>query len=191
MTERLLPTDPAVQRALGKKGRKRRQIVLPEEAVATREGHEFVFRIARELKSPNSWNGAHWTVKHRESQEWERLLTIAVFTGGQAQRFSDCAVFLLALKSQREAMTAEPQRLRVTIERHAPSERHFIRDDDNLAFTSKPVCDALKRLGYIHNDSQKWLDHPIPTQHVSADGQWWTIIRVEARQKTSGAGVGA
>lgn len=70
-------------------------------------------------------------------------------------------------------------RMRVTIERQVPSGHNFIRDDDNMRFSVKPLLDALKRQGYIKNDSRKWLDHPTPTQVVSADGRDWTIVRIE------------
>jgi hypothetical protein len=60
-----------------------------------------------------------------------------------------------------------------------PSARNFIRDDDNLRFAVKPLLDALKRQGYIKNDSRKWLEHPTPTQSVSPDGKDWTIVTIE------------
>jgi hypothetical protein len=70
-------------------------------------------------------------------------------------------------------------KMRVEVERHVPSARNFIRDDDNLRFSVKPLLDALKRQGYIKNDSRKWLEQPTPTQHVSADGKDWTVVRIE------------
>jgi hypothetical protein len=69
---------------------------------------------------------------------------------------------------------------RVVVERQVASARNFIRDDDNLRFSVKPLLDALKRQGYIRNDSRKWLEHPTPTQSVSPDGKAWTLVTIEA-----------
>ena len=73
----------------------------------------------------------------------------------------------------------DARKMRLTVERQVPTRRHFIRDDDNLRFSVKPLCDALKRGGYIYDDSRKWLEHPTPTQSVSPDGQDWTIVTIE------------
>ena len=122
-------------------------------------------RIPRRLESPNTWNGRHWRVKHRISQDWEKeIWTAKVSVGMNA---------ILELK--RNAI----HKMRVEVERHVPSARHFIRDDDNLRFSVKPLLDALKRQGYIKNDSRTWLEHPTPTQHVSEDGKDYTVIRIE------------
>jgi hypothetical protein len=114
-------------------------------------------RIARELVSPNIWNGRHWRVKHRISQEWERDLWATL----------PRAAFLLA------------GRKRVSVTREVPSGRNFIRDDDNLRFSVKPLLDALKRRGLITNDSRKWIDLPTPVQKISADGGYWTEIQID------------
>lgn len=148
-------------------------------------------RIPRRLDSPNTWNGRHWRVKHRLSQEWFNELGGALYEFIVAQRrpIQDITDDIMKLQGGSIAT----KRLRVTVERHVPSGRNFIRDDDNLRFAVKPLLDALKRQGYIKNDSRKWLEHPTPTQHVSADGKDYTIIRIEpadprcqAQQKASG-----
>lgn len=117
-------------------------------------------RMPCRLASPNTWNGRHWRVKHRISQDWEQW------------------VLVTARSAYAWPWRSDDQRLRVEVERHVPSLRNFIRDDDNLRFAVKPLLDALKRLGYIKNDSRTWLDHPTPTQHVSVDGKDWTIVRI-------------
>jgi Holliday junction resolvase RusA-like endonuclease len=119
-------------------------------------------RIQRELVSPNQWNGRHWRVKHRISQEWEQEL------GWMALQW---------LREQREI--AATSRMRLTVTREVPSGRNYIRDDDNLRFCVKPLLDAVKRLGLIKNDSRKWLELPVPEQRVSLDGQHWTQIKIE------------
>jgi hypothetical protein len=144
-------------------------------------------RIPRRLESPNTWNGRHWRVKHRISQDWAHEIGGAWFqkiaddarAKGKRAGVGDA---LEAMIGPKKAYGFEAARMRVEVERHVPSARNFIRDDDNLRFAVKPLLDALKRLGYIKNDSRKWLDHPTPTQHVSADGRDWTVVRIEAIQ---------
>lgn len=132
--------------------------------------------ISRRLESPNKWQGRHWRVKHRISQEWERAIGSAV-----AGKIGARGLFEVvgAFTGPKKWIDYEAPRMRVTVERHVPSARNFIRDDDNLRFAVKPLLDALKRQGYIKNDSRKWLEHPTPTQHVSADGRDYTIVRIE------------
>lgn len=138
-------------------------------------------RIPRRLESPNTWNGRHWRVKHRISQEWEKGVGDAFLdrlaATGPKPGFLDA---LAAHVGPKKWLGFDAGKMRVEVERHVPSARNFIRDDDNLRFAVKPLLDALKRKGYIKNDSRKWLDHPTPTQHVSADGKDWTVIRIEA-----------
>jgi hypothetical protein len=122
-------------------------------------------KMPRRLESPNTWNGRHWSVKHQISQEWEAHLVWASWTQAGDYR--------------RMALDA-PKRRRVTVERQVPSGRNFIRDDDNLVFSTKPLRDALVRQGLIHDDSRKWLEHPTPTQSVSADGNDYTIVVIES-----------
>ncbi len=124
--------------------------------------------MPRELVSPNQWNGRHWRVKHRISQEWERELVVA----GRGKR-------LPGRKILYDGYPYVDCRFRVTVERHVPSARNFIRDDDNLRFSVKPLLDALKRQGYIKNDSRKWIEHPTPTQHVTTNGEYRTVVILE------------
>jgi hypothetical protein len=131
-----------------------------------------VLRIPRRLDSPNVWQGRHWRVKHEISQEWQRGIGDAVYAAIGYKEALMCSI------GPRRLGVVMPK-MRVTVERHVPSGRNFIRDDDNLRFCVKPLLDALKRQGYIKNDSRKWLEHPTPTQHVSADGKDWTVITIQ------------
>ena len=134
-------------------------------------------KIPRRLESPNTWNGRHWRVKHRISQEWEQAISAALLDNIAATGVKiGLRTVLLAMQGPKVFGT--PKRNKVMVERHVPSARNFIRDDDNLRFSVKPLLDALKRQGYIKNDSRKWLDHPTPTQHVSTDGADWTVVRI-------------
>ena len=137
-------------------------------------------RIPRRLESPNTWNGRHWRVKHRISQEWESAISTAMLDNLQATGATIGLRTVLLVMEGPKSIGEVKGRNRVVVERHVPSGKNFIRDDDNLRFAVKPLLDALKRQGYIKNDSRKWLDHPTPTQHVSADGKDWTVIKIEA-----------
>lgn len=131
-------------------------------------------RIPRRLESPNSWQGRHWRVKHRLSQEWEKEIWATAPSVGE--RLTRAAFKVRG-----------PVRSRVVVERQVPSARNFIRDDDNLRFSVKPLLDALKRQGYIKNDSRQWLEHPTPTQAVSTDGKDWTVVTIDRVDTEQGA----
>lgn len=139
-------------------------------------------RIQRELVSPNRWNGRHWRVKHRISQDWEHAIggaMLDLWKVRTGQRI-DFSLALQAVMGPREYQGYQAPKMRVAVTREVPSSRNFIRDDDNLRFCVKPLLDALKRSGYIRNDSRKWIELPMPEQEVSADGQHWTRIELQA-----------
>lgn len=135
-----------------------------------------VLHLRRELKSPNTWNGRHWRFKHRESQEWEQFVWVALAKMARAKDVIGVLTVMNALPPRR--VCAEKRR--VTITRQVPSSRNFIRDDDNLRFAVKPLNDALKRLGLIHDDNRKWLEQPMPVQEVSPTKGWATVVQIEA-----------
>jgi len=139
-------------------------------------------RIKRELVSPNRWNGRHWRVKHRISQDWEKDISGAVldlYNVKTGHKFN-LMLALEAVTGPKKWHGHQAPKMRVSITRECPSARNFIRDDDNLRFSVKPVLDALKRQGYIRNDSRKWIDLPTPEQIVSDDGEHWTRIELTA-----------
>lgn len=114
--------------------------------------------IPRKLKSPNETLWKHWRLKLRETRGWEADLQLAI---GAFQR------------------VARAERRKVAVTRLVPSRGAFIRDEDNLRFAVKPLNDALKRLGLIWDDSQGWLEQPLPVQSVSGDGHYWTAITIQ------------
>lgn len=130
--------------------------------------------IPRELKSPNAWNGRHWRYKYRETQEWEQFIWTAL---AKQARASSVVAVLAVMNALPPKRVCEEKR-RVTVTRLVPSKRNFIRDDDNLRFATKPLNDALKRLGLIRDDNRKWLEQPMPMQAVSETGGWLTVIEI-------------
>ena len=135
--------------------------------VARVEGDDthLTFRIERELPSPNRLLGGHWRTTHREKQAWAAAFTAALITarGAAALRPAPCQ-----------------GRRRITITRLVPSAAALIRDVDNLAFSAKHLVDALRDVKLIVDDTPAWADRPLPTQAVSADRTWWTIVEVAA-----------
>ena len=147
------------------------EIVL---STGTIDPANLTLRVPRELVSPNKWNGRHWRVKHQISQDWEQDITWSVAAHGRG-----LVAAIEAIRGPGKSVGYVPGRIRVTIAREVPSYRNFIRDDDNLRFCVKPLLDALKRQGYIRNDSRKWIELPTPEQRLSADKQHWTVIQLE------------
>ena len=139
----------------------------------SRPSRSLELRIPRRLESPNVWQGKHWRTKHRISQAWEREIWVWL-----AQRTGTRSLNEVLVCMNADGTRQAGGRMRVEVERHVPSKRNFILDDDNLRFAVKPLLDALKRQGYIRNDSRKWLDHPTPTQHVSRNGSDYTVFRI-------------
>jgi len=129
----------------------------------TRDGDRWSYHLARILKSPNTWQGRHWRVKDRDTREWQVALAWAVW-------LSSC---------HGEPPPQATGRVRVTVTRFVPTRRHFIRDEDNLRFCTKPLNDALTRLGWIRDDSRRWLEQPLPSQRVSVDHRHWTVVTIE------------
>ena len=136
-----------------------------------RTGTTLEFRIARKLDSPNVWR-AHWSLGHTLMKWWLRAFTNALAVGAG---FDSMARF------QAEGhMPFRPEvKMRVTVTRQVPHTRNFLRDDDDLRYTTKPLNDALKHAGLIYDDSREWMHQDIPTQEVSRDGLYWTIVRIE------------
>lgn len=133
-----------------------------------------VLHVPRELKSPNCWQGRHWRFKHRESQDWEKQIWVVLAQRTGAKNYVEVLACMNAIQPRRVCQ----EKRRVIVTRFVPCKRNFIRDDDNLRFAVKPLLDALKRLGLIYNDSRRWIDLPVPTQDVSPDGRWRTVIEI-------------
>jgi Holliday junction resolvase RusA-like endonuclease len=52
-------------------------------------------------------------------------------------------------------------------------------DPDNLRGSQKPVLDALKNLGFIHDDSEKWIQLEEPVQILVSAVDEHTVIEIE------------
>lgn len=139
-------------------------------ALLERQGVVLTFRVARKLDSPNSWR-ASWALGHNLMNWWTRAFTTALAANAG---FDSMARF----QSEGHLPRCEFP-VKVTVTRQVPHRRNFIRDDDDLRYTTKPLNDALKHAGLIYDDSRTWLQQDMPVQEVSRDGLYWTIVRIE------------
>ena len=136
--------------------------------------------IPQRLTSPNETRGHHWRTRHRQTKTWEVELFSAT---SYLPRFPWRLIERTETRRDRNGkyrIFTERRRERraVTIVRCLPSARNFCRDSDNLAYTAKPLKDALKRLGLIYEDSMLWLDSTV-RDAISPDGFDYTVIRLE------------
>lgn len=149
-------------------------------AVLTVAGAMATLRIERKLQTPNHALWAHWHVKRNDRQAWEASIRHALVChlDDQARTRADReAVGTVALATG-PLPRAPEGRYTVTVERIVPSARHFIRDDDNLTYSVKPVLDALTACGLIYDDSREWLDRPLPTQRA-VPGTTATVLTIQ------------
>jgi hypothetical protein len=124
-------------------------------------------RIGLPLMSGNHQAGAHWGTRHKDRLAWDVAVHNALITAANIRNYRT----YLAICAKHPK-----QRVRLVITREVPSRRNFIKDDDDLKWSTKRLLDALKGNQLCFDDSRKWLEYGLPTQKVSADGQYWTDI---------------
>jgi hypothetical protein len=127
-------------------------------------------RIGMRLQSPNRNPAAHWSSHHRERTAWSDAIGNALIAAADVRTWA-------AYRKLRAPAPKEVMHLHVT--REVPHRRNFIRDRDNLVYSTKRLRDALKGHGLIYDDSMAWLDFPDPSQVVSEDGNFWTVITIQ------------
>jgi hypothetical protein len=144
--------------------------------------------IPRKLSSPNMVRGYHWRAWRRETVEWQMLIrgasTPAALNAWSVITGMERKLDKRGLFKFKEIRRKE--RRRVTVIREVPNARHFIRDDDNLRFATKPLNDALKRLGLVYDDSRHWMIQPDVEQRISDDGEQRTIVCIARIQHQEG-----
>jgi hypothetical protein len=142
------------------------------------------FRIQRPLKNANGRNrNPHWSTKHAGRQAWQTSLCNALVLSIGYPAACQLLVDESGLAGARG--TRVQTRRRIEIIRLAPSTRNFIKDSfDNLHSSAKELRDAIKHLGVIRDDSDKWTDTVID-QALSSDGTWWTWIAIDNPKETT------
>lgn len=149
---------------------------LPETTVRQLGDAHWEIRIDTELKSPNRsiWGGRWALAAVREG--WEHALLIAVARYGGMDTVAG-AQFLRSL-----SVFVDPrrwERRRVTLTRLVPHKRNLMRDDDNVRYVGKSLLDAMKRVGMISDDRRELTELPVPTQAVSPEGKYTTVIEIQ------------
>lgn len=147
---------------------KKGAFVMPSTKVAS-EGETRVIRVQRQLLSPNKLKNS-WAL-FEERKQWTRILEMALALSGG---------FLSVEGWRLESKPTPPEtRMHVHLRRECPSVRNFIQDAiDNRQYAYKPILDALKHVALIHDDKERWVTGDPLEQVVSADGLWWTEIRL-------------
>lgn len=112
----------------------------------------------------------HWAAYARLREQWVDWV-FAAFLGTD--------VYLSEMPGQTK------ERARVSI--HVCRSREL--DEDNLTAGLKPLYDALKKCGFIVNDSPKWMERDAPRQESSKDATLWatriTIAVAGPRRKAA------
>jgi hypothetical protein len=105
----------------------------------------------------------HWTKRVAAKKVWTEELEAALHFGKPP------AISILRAWSECED--------RVRIEVHVIHRKEF--DQDNLASVCKIPLDALKTLGCIIDDGQKFIELPTPTQEIGKPETRFRITRLE------------
>jgi hypothetical protein len=165
-----LRKSPHYRRSLGVRRSTRRRFRSTEPGSVSIEMTDqskgaLVFRIPKKVRSLNKLKTG--IARHGDTVAWEAALRKV----GRPATTSDAERLVFA-----DIVWPDGKR-RLEIERQAPTERYFL-DQTNFAGGCKGLEDALVRLGYLVDDSLKWLDGPHLKQTVAPDRKFWTIIRV-------------
>ncbi len=139
----------------------------------TDERDAWVLAMPKKLDSPNR-HRAHWSVLNSARATWERLIwaTVAKTRG--------CASATWLKEMGRAPQCG--QHMAVQVIRLVPSVRQFIKDDDNRAYSAKPVHDSLKRVGLIKEDRREWLTASTIVQDVSPFAVPITVVILWPKQ---------
>lgn len=131
-----------------------------------------VLWLPKRLMSPNRSLATHWTTKLRARKAWARVIRLAVADTMQRPTIAAFETPALAL-----GWTPPVARVRVHLERRAPTRRHLLTDRDNLFASVKGVVDAVVRAGFVEDDRDAAIDLQV-TQTVSPDGLDWTVVTI-------------
>lgn len=162
---------------------------IASDIADTGEGFEilsayaWVFRLPRELKTPNKTIWRDWRVLAADRAGWERALEKALHSWRAFREYSGYAPLERATWPH---VQGHREHRKLTIRRLVPSPRHFLHDDDNLQFSPKHLRDALTRTRLLRDDSDAWVTRVPVTQHVSPDGRFHTVVLLERPRLTEG-----
>lgn len=118
----------------------------------------WVAAFLMKLESPN-WFMRDFRIRSGLRKKWNVHLRTMVAKVERVASFS--ALELLA------RAPACHDRMAIQVIRFVPSVRQFLRDDDNSAFSTKQLSDALKDVGLVKEDRREWLKSAPLLQDVS------------------------
>jgi hypothetical protein len=147
------------------KRRKRKRFRADGDGVCEIRDGVITWTLPRKLQSLNKLRG--WRARYGDTKGWERELDGATIV------FNDMSLG-----------PGSGKRLRLEVVRLAPNAK-FRLDKVNLFGGIKGLEDALVRLGFLVDDAEQWEDGPWPTQGVSSDKKYWTIVRLMSCQPES------
>jgi hypothetical protein len=101
-----------------------------------RAGHEISVDLPARAASGNRYLRLHWAKRREENRKWD-LLVLAYLGPGPFKNKNLVGRKVLVV---------------VTAARRVPQ------DADNLALSLKPLMDALKKNGWLYDDSPKYLE---------------------------------
>jgi hypothetical protein len=155
------------------------------EAFEILSARSWVLRLPRELKTPNRTIWRDWRTLASDRNGWERLIEMTLRTW---RALLDNTTWSPLERATWPHVVGHREHRRMTIRRLLPSRANFTRDDRNLQFAPKGLEDALVRQRLLAGDSDDWLTSAPVTQHVSPDGQFYTVVLLE-RPAIAGAEV--
>lgn len=92
------------------------------------------------------------------------------------------SIFILTKNEDRKTLRNAAPNNRMVVKMVFYHSRQF--DPDNLAGCQKPILDALKRLGYIHDDRAEWLRLEPPRWSPAPRNQSKTEIDIDIDEAT-------
>lgn len=110
--------------------------------------------------SPNEILGRHWSKKHGEAKKWRR------------------AIGAVCKHAPKGAITG-----RVFVEIGIYRER--LLDPDNAVAACKPILDALKRYGWLVDDSEQFLELSVFQRVIQREEQGVEIVLVHPAESKS------
>lgn len=113
--------------------------------------------VPKLVKSMNKFKGRHWSYYARIKKGWLSALALMLGRGDHRNAF---------------------QHVKITA--YWDSTRNFL-DDDNFRGGCKPVVDCLKNLGWIKDDSLKWVRVEYVQKIKGDDGTTETGTRIQVQ----------
>ena len=111
------------------------------------------------LRSQNAFKD--WRTRHRDRQHWQYAVLVNLLAQGHR------SVVPLQVKQ------------RITITRHLGPRERLYDDGGGIGGSMKQIVDAVKRLGWMHDDSPRWCEQVFAQDDTRRDRPGVTITLEE------------